>query len=180
MRSGSNLALEGTETVVKLTLATATGDAEVEGEEPLVCDAGEVDGRNDGSFCVTLETLETVLCVLHAVHRSCGEGSKIGSGGTSLIGTLKVKTHVPTFAHETDTGRVEIGGIHVEVGVARRVTKERNTLVGVGQITSGESGRHRADRGSSHKDDFSHISFLLVKTSAKVRLSCTQAKQIVQ
>ena len=43
-----------------------------------------------------------------------------------------------------------------------------------------ESGRHRADRGSSHKDDFSHISFLLVKTSAKVRLSCTQAKQIVQ
>ena len=171
-----NQLFEHANTVVKLTLAAATRDAEVERGKPLVAYASKVERGNDGSRSLTLIFLPSVSAIRLAIHRAIRIEGELALGRTRLVSALNVEAQVPAVAHETNTCGVAVSTVDSHNSVARRVTQEGNALVRVSKEATGLCQRGCAPKEGCGKERFSHFSSLLVNLAAKVGLPCTCTK----
>ena len=121
-------ALEGAESVGKLTAATASGHREVELPRPVALVVGGLQRGDEGGIGGALEGFYALSVVL------ASQGVEwIGGGyGAGLPCILPVEAYVETFGQESHTGGVGVDTVEADGGVAGGIAQEVDTLVRVG------------------------------------------------
>ena len=129
--------------------------------------------KNHRSRGLALILLDAVRRIGHSIDRTHTERSKVCSCLTRLVSTLQVKAQMPAIVQEADTCRIEVSSVHVDGGIACRVTQEGSSSDSYSLKNRHLSRRCNAHQEGSRVDEFSHLSYLLVKTAAKVQFNCT-------
>ena len=125
-------ALEGPQTVGKLTLAAAARHREIELHAPVALVPGSLKRGDARCIGYSLEHFCALVLVL-APQRKHWIGR---SYGACLVGILPVEGEVEPFREESNACRVAVDSVEAYRAVAGRVAEEVNTLVGVCQDAS--------------------------------------------
>ena len=138
-----SLALEGTEAVVELALAAATGDGETGHNAPFLLIIGEHKGRHYGSDGVAVE----LLCGLAFVRGTEPEGGESGTGVAALLRDDIVQIQVESVAEEGRAGGIGIETVDVDDSLLRHLAQEMGVLVRVREQSTGSGGERAGHKG---------------------------------
>ena len=124
----ANNALEGTETVGKLTFSTTAGNGEIELYTPVSFIISSLYRRDERSICHTFECLGAQSTIFTT---QC-EDRVVTVDGACLVGVLPVEAKMETFGHECYTSRVRVDTVDADGGITCWIPQEVDTLVRIG------------------------------------------------